>query len=119
MIYIPGAKHKAADAVSRKPVGSVNTSLMSLPDDAESIVDGCGTQNEIGVLSNFLSSLRPKAVKSTCGALEAIQLITWEKVKIATSSDCDMEALLSFTESGFPQCKGELPGNLKEYFQYK
>ncbi|XP_048575650.1 uncharacterized protein LOC116619407 [Nematostella vectensis] len=37
MVHIPGARHKAADAISRHPTGSTTPEMMTLPDDIATI----------------------------------------------------------------------------------
>ena len=44
--------------------------------------------------------------------------VTWDRVKLATTSDHDMIQLISTIESGFPQFKHQLPSNLREYHQF-
>ena len=137
MVYVPGRKHKATDAVSRKPAGTINPPKLMLPDDIAHEVhqqslsseDGIGKNNvhdspQIGILTSFLSSLcverhSGKLIPQTANALNTIQAVNWEKVQVATSSDTDMEHLLSIVENGFPHCKNELPSQLQSYFQFR
>ncbi len=37
VVHVPGLKNKAADAMSRRPVGSTHPPLMNLPDDQATI----------------------------------------------------------------------------------
>jgi hypothetical protein len=45
--------------------------------------------------------------------------ITWDRVKLATTSDKDLNQLVSIIESGFPEFRHELPPALHEYYQFR
>ena len=157
--HIPGTKNKATDAVSRRPVGSLNPPRMLLLDDCEeapqsvedavrndgepalNVKDALGSvggvtfKDSLGcnyvshfpsigpraTLTNFLSAVHSHKSHNTeaIGALNSLQVVTWEKVKLETSSDKDMEALLVLVESGFPPCRNDVPANLQLFFQYR
>ena len=44
--------------------------------------------------------------------------VTWERVKLATTSHGDMTQLIDIIESGFPKFCHELPLALQEYYQF-
>ena len=44
--------------------------------------------------------------------------LTWNDVRIATSSDTSMNKLLELVEHGFPHAKNDLPQELRAYHQY-
>ena len=119
MIYIPGTKHKATDAISRKPVGSIDPPMLVLRDDISDDTDSVNLINSVSSLLSVLKS-RPKK-RENCfeTTLNALQVMNWSKVKDATTADFHMEQLLSLVESGFPSCKGELEPELQQYFRYK
>ena len=123
MVYIPGAKHKATDAVSRKPAGSINPPMLVLPDD--DTTDEPNTNSSLATVGEFFAASRQKSdtnndvCLAALNAMNSIQAVTWDRIKIASSSDGEMESLLWFVQSGFPQCKGELPQNLQVYFQHR
>jgi hypothetical protein len=74
------------------------------------------------VFTDFLSTLhttRNVRDDMSIGALNSLQVITWEKVKLATGADKNMEALLDLVESGFPTCRSEVPDDLQVFFQHK
>ena len=52
-------------------------------------------------------------------ALTAAQPITWEKLRIATSSDEDMMTLIETIKEGFPEQRHSLPQCLKEYHAFR
>jgi hypothetical protein len=123
MVYISGVKHKATDAISRKPSGSINPPMMTLPDD----VDTSMIKDDLNAFKVFLSALRVENKSKSMiedlsiatNALDSIQVVTWEKVKQVTSTDPDMESLLSFIQSGFPSCKSELSFKVQQYFRHR
>lgn len=45
--------------------------------------------------------------------------VTWDRVKLATTSNGDMTQLLDIIESGFPEFRHELPPALREYYQFR
>ena len=99
MVHIPGVKHKATDALSRNPVGLLNPPQLELPDDADafSINEHEAPQHSLSALTDFFPSLHQRGDNqqlSSVGALRSLHAITWEKVKLATSSNEDMEELL-------------------------
>lgn len=117
MVHVSGARHKAPDAISRKPVGSISPPMLLLPDDV-------ATDDEQQGINSLLSVLRPKteqsdSVLSTINALNALQVVTWEKVKEATKADTDMELLLTMVETTLPSCKSEWPDELHVFFRYR
>ncbi len=122
IIHIPGAKHKAADAISRYPSGTQTPELMKLPDDIAPITD---------VKHTFVAGIRQfdhhqsdasiddDTLGSAICALTSLNSVTWDKVRHATSSDENMNLLLSTIESGIPKYRHELPPTLREYHQFR
>ena len=101
MMYVPGAKHHDADAVSRHPTGDPKT--VELIDDVASItpthvcdtlnlptfthINDCNTARDDIPDDNALeSTLYSSAVSS----VSILQCVTWDKVRTATSSDDNM-----------------------------
>ena len=121
MIYTPGAKHKAADAMSRYPTGPNNPEMLVLEDDV--------TQND--VRRSFLAGIRQvdqhnygedvdnETIWSASYALSNLSSVTWDRVRHATASDLNMNLLLSTIEAGIPKYRHELPPALREYHQYR
>ncbi|KAK3752546.1 hypothetical protein QZH41_003484, partial [Actinostola sp. cb2023] len=122
MIHIPGVQHKAADAVSRHPTGSTNPDLLKLTDDIaaidltlHSIMAGtCCNEPQLESCSHEIDN---QLTSSAVSALSTLA-ITWDRVKLATTSDEDLSQLASIIESGFPRSRHELPPTLHEYFQF-
>jgi len=127
MIHIPGAKHKAADGVSRYPVASPE--LTHLPDDTTT--SGDSHADAAPPLTSFLHGIRSAAtdtdgiehslIHAAISSLHAAALrsITWDRVRIATASDPDMNSLREVIECGIPDFRHEMPAPIREYHQYK
>ncbi len=128
MIHIPGAKHKAADALSRHPSGPTHSDKLTLPDD---IASSTSTQTQFPLDHYghyFLAGIRcqpthPSSDDSQLtpftSAILNIMAITWDHVKLSTTSDQTMLQLISYIESGFPRQKNQLPQHLQEYHQFR
>lgn len=116
MFHISGAKHKATDAISRKPSGCVNPPKLELSDD--NLAEDC---ESLSCLTSIFSlNYNTKQVYSAeINALSSLQVVTWDKVKLATSNDDCMSHLLSLVETTFPSCKHDLPDEVQEYFKYR
>ena len=118
VVHIPGVKHKAADCVSRHPTGLPEKLILS---------DDIATINN-DTVDNFLMTIRlPKPsychfeedlIAASISTLDNFKSVTWERVRIATSSDETMNELLSMIESGLPENRREFPQPLQEYFQF-
>ena len=132
IVHIPGAKHKAADAVSRNPSGTEYPIKMELPDDIAFIEDTDYILTQKDVQRSFLAGIRdtenmPPLIHDTTdvianqtvtAALNSFQAVTLDRVRLATASDDNMNQLLSIIEAGFPQHRHELPPALREFFQF-
>ena len=120
ILHVPGAKHKAADAMSRYLSGHYQPEMLELPDDIASL----------NVKHSFLSKIRQideaggngfidRDIKeSTVCALDT-SAITWQKVRVATSSDADMNLLLATIKSGIPKYRHEMAQSIREYHQFR
>ena len=133
MVHIPGVRHKAADAVSRHPTGTTKPDLLVLPDD---IAAATATLAALPQLDNsgrsFLAGIRhtepqpgtcsitidDQLASSASSALNTIA-VTWDRVKLATTSSRAMTQLIHLIETGFPKSRNELPPALREYHQFR
>ena len=127
MVYIPGAKHKATDAVSRHPTGSHHPAMMELPDDVAPVSESLPLQ---GLPTSFLAGIRMEEdqtevedyesdlVNISVAALHAYESVTWDRVRLHTASDPDMHRLCSTIETGWPSHRQELPPSIRDYHQY-
>ena len=117
--HIPGIRHVAADTISRKPVGGAEH--LHLPDDATPI----STDFSLPTLPHdFLMAIRsqpetPIFHPNEENSLGGISSITWNDIRVATSSDHSMVELIDRIENGFPEAKDNLPTELRPYFQFR
>lgn len=116
MVHIPGVRNAAADALSRHPNGKPQQ--LELPDDQ---VDSAFTST----IHSFLSAIRsyshetPEVCSQSSQSAEVIESITWDDVRVATSSDQLMSHLVQLIEEGFPQSRSDWHNELKPYHQYR
>ena len=125
IIHVPGMKNKAADAMSRRPVGTTLPSLMNLPDDNAAVAN----QPPPNTHTDILSLLRRAETENEeneednlawCAAgLESLRSVTWDRVREATSSDGDMHILEEMAVDGIPDFKTEMPEMIREFHQYR
>ena len=94
MTHIPGVKHRIPDTLSRYPV--IHDIFPSNEDDSDT--EAATYTFALTAKNNF-------------------QVVTWDKVMIATQSDEYMVQLLDTIEHGFPTSKLDLPKDIQEYHQ--
>ena len=130
MMHIPGARHRAADAMSRHPTGSSCPPILELPDDVSSIIDINDLPSLGSLTHSFLAGIRiaddylPHSLEyhiqeSHTAALNCLQAVTWDRVRLVTASDPDMNQLVSIIKSGMPSHRHELPTPLRDYHQFR
>ncbi|KAG0726713.1 hypothetical protein GWK47_035976 [Chionoecetes opilio] len=123
MVHIPGVKN-IADSVSRHPSGSQVPEKLQLCDDIASIkitsplIEPSFLTGIRAVGTSYNSEIDDGLHQTAALALQCVA-ITWEKVREATASDENMNALLQLIEQGFPSFRHELPVNLHEYHQFR
>ena len=126
IVHIPGMRNKAADAMSRRPVGTTRPPLMDLPDDKVAVVTHPPPSTHIDVLS-LLRQAEPEDGDDAegdnlawCAAgLESLRSVTWDRVREATSSDGDMCTLEEMATDGIPDSKSEMPETIRDFHQYR
>ena len=128
----PRVRHKAPDAVSRHPTGSTDPDLLPLPDDIAAVEKPtrflqfdptmhpilAGIHCEEPPLESNPHEINDKLTSSAVSALSTMA-ITWDRVKLATTSDKDLTQLVLIIESGFPESRHEIPPALHEYYQFR
>jgi len=131
MIHVPGVKHKVADVASRYPSASVTPDLMHLPDDVAAVSEDPSIPSLRDSRRSFMAgifviedtnshySIDDIIRNSATSSLNAIQSVTWSRVRLETASDENMNTLLSLIDDGMPDHKNELPPPLREYFQFR
>jgi hypothetical protein len=110
IVHIPGARNHAADAVSRRPVG--DPAPLDLPDDAATLHD---------ILSSVRTreSERVEICHQSVVPTQVITSVTWDEVRLETSSDKSMQMLEEYIEDGFPERCDDLPVDLRPYFRFR
>ena len=98
MAHIPGACHAAADAVSRHPVGKA--APLHLPDDVAA-ADNPPTCIQVSTTN------------------EVIKNITWDDIRLATTSDATMSQLIELIEDGLQDNRDAFPPALRCYYQFR
>jgi len=131
MIHVPGVKHKASDAVSRYPSGPNQPEKLELPDDLSAIAEDPSYPSLRDSRRSFMAGIRVMEDSSNCddidtiikcyaiSTLNSIRAVTWDRVKLETASDTNMNQLLSIIEDGMPIHSHELPPQLQEYHQFR
>ena len=112
MVHVPGVRHAAADAVSRHPVGKPE--LLVLPDDIACV--------DTHTFLEAIRSYQPED-NETCSLsskpTNIIESVTWDDVRVATTSDQLMSHLASLIEDGFPESRSDLHPQLQQYYQHR
>lgn len=132
MVHIPDVRHKATDAISRHPTGPTHPSLLTLPDDIATINQPTHLYQENLIQHPLLTNIRTKEspqdscsfsidheLVSAASSTHSTIAVTWERVKLATTSDPDLLALTTIIESGFPEFQHPLPPALQEYYRFR
>lgn len=123
IVHVPGIRHAAADALSRHPVGEPTP--LHLPDDVASMTLPAAT---VSIPHSFLAAIRTTTQddNQVCTQhtylsppTEVIRSVTWDMVRVATSSDPCMLALMQMIEDGFPEERTAVPTELRPYYQFR
>ena len=131
MVHISGVHHKVLDAVSHHPTGSTNPDLLPLPDDIAAVKNPTSFFPFDPTMHPFLAGICCEELpqescshkiddKLTSSAVSALSTmaITWDRVKLAITSDKDLIQLVSIIESGLPESHHKIPPALHEYYQF-
>ena len=126
IVYVPGIRHLTADTASRYPGGPSDTDTMQLPDDMdEQEVHPLHHLHELLVGVRCIESeLEANSIDTPIhdGAIGALThtSVTWQRVKLETASDADMQHLLQLIEQdSMPDSRHDLPKNLSDYHQFR
>ena len=117
IIYIPGPKHIAADSMSRHPVGESEN--LYLPDDTALINSTTKIPPSVFTKLRIYDNVNPQICSSSVSNTQVISSITWDDIRVATTSDPIMSSLVDFIENGFPENKSEIQVELRKYYQFK
>ena len=112
MVHVPGVRHAAADAVSRNPTSKPEE--LQLPDDVAGIAS-----------THYISALRhhntdnAQISSQSCEAVNVIATVTWDDIRVATSSHPLMSLLYELIDDGIPNKRETLHPDLRLYHQYR
>ena len=120
MVHIPGVKNKATDCLSRHPTGKPDKMVLSddiacMPD----IIHASALMGGLRIIDETEPSQDDAGMLAALPSLHALQSVTWEWVRTATSSDPYMQTLLEMIESGIPENRQDVPEPLREYFPFR
>ena len=108
ILHIPGIRNKAADALSRHPVGTPSTDDVPLSVDMTSLAT-------IRTLDHQPDQICKIHNRDT----EPIRSITWQDVQLATNNDETMLQLYMLIENGAPEKREDWPEGTKQFFRFK
>jgi hypothetical protein len=124
VVHIQGIKHHAADGVSRYPVG--REQAMILPDDLTATVTSkppfltfLASASNHGQSQDCENVDEPDMAAAMAASLNDLKSVTWEEVRVATTSNEDMCLLIDLIEQGFPHTRHDMPNNLHDYFSLR
>lgn len=120
VIYIPGRKNHASDALSRHPVSPAVH--LRLSDDSTTAIYSASSLPPV-ILASVRQAYPMPRITESCATntpdYAIIESISWDDIRSATSSDLSMVHLLNEIEDGFPGPKSDLPAELRPYYQYR
>ena len=132
IIHIPGKQHFTADAVSRYPSGEKDPERLVLQDDlhasavaveeldTESISAAVSVyEDEQSISAVAAASFEQKLISDAMVTLASLEVVSWDQVREATTSDPIMLMLADTIISGFPEHKQEVPEQLRSYFPHR
>ncbi|XP_068227844.1 uncharacterized protein [Palaemon carinicauda] len=119
IVYGPGMRNKAADAISRHPRGNTNPEKLYLPDDNASVCDYSISSAHHDILASICmrdcdTCMIEEPAHLT--ALNSLTEVTWERVRESTASDPVLHALTELIEHGFSTSQDDMPQHLRAYY---
>ncbi|RUS78870.1 hypothetical protein EGW08_013375 [Elysia chlorotica] len=125
VVHIPGIRHAAADAMSRKPVSE--PCMLTLPDDVAALlpstipsIEPCLPQTFLQTIcADFQDDSTQVCSQTDSTPTELVKSVTWDNVRLATASDPIMIALSKTIEDGFPDDRTHLPPEIREFYQFR
>ena len=63
--------------------------------------------------------LESEVIASATSHLKGTRTVTWDRVRVATTSDENFTRLVSLVENGIPESRLEVPPKLREFHQYR
>ena len=106
MLELPDDIPAASETLIPLPASYVGHSFIAGIRSNENSPQSCSTTIDSQLVSTATSALQ-------------ILAITWDRVRVATTSYQEVGTLLKFIENGFPQFRHELPTALQLYYQFR
>ena len=141
IVHVPGRKNLGPDAASRYPVGpAVQLQIPGEPPEANfstkgvrhTILDNLASMEfaEGDVDKAFITEMECSIMAMTdlhshsccvctTASASAYNVVSWEHIKMATQEDKEMQDLMKFIKSGFPDDARILPAHVKPYNPYQ
>ena len=118
MVYVPGTRNLASDALSRHPSGSRTPHRLHLQDDHHGPGKDCPNQSPTltGEVQTSQQSEEGGLQTALCSALDS-STISWEQLQTATIEDPALQDLVMAIEEGTPSSKEDLPHCIQAYFR--
>ena len=113
MVYVPGTRNLASDALSRHPLGPRTQSRLHLQDDHQGPDNNCITLT--GEIQTNQQSEEDGLQTALCSALSS-STIGWEQLQMVTIEDPALQDLVMAIEEGPPSSKEDLPHCIQAYF---
>ena len=117
MVHIPGVRNSAADSVSRHPVGE--PIALDLSDEVNTADIPIPLSHSLLAATRTHHTMESVVCSQLMHSTEVIQSITWDDVRIATTSDPLMSELLNVIEDGFPDSRNDLHPEIRQYYQFR
>ena len=112
MVHVPGVRHAAADAISRHPIS--DPKQLSLPDDVATI----SCSQSLSAIRNYQQD-EAEICSQSSPPVKVIESVTWDDVRVATTSDPLMSLLSQLIDDGFPDDRNNLHPDIRQYYQYR
>ena len=126
IIHVPGKRHLATDAISRRPSGAIIGEKLYLQDDNVEAAAVTTTDIRHHLLDKMCSwepdisaAMEDEVSAAAASALGSLKSVTWDRVREATTSDNDMTDLVELIEDGFPRGRVDTPANLRGWHQFR
>ena len=118
MVYVPGTRNLASDALSRHPSGSRTPHRLHLQGDHQGPGKDCPNQSptQTGEVQTSQQSEEGGLQTALCSALDS-STISWEQLQTATIEDPALQDLVMAIEEGTPSSKEDLPHCIQAYFR--
>lgn len=117
MVHIPGVRNAAADSISRHPVGE--PTALDLLDEVNTEFPPVELSHDLLATIRTHHTEESVVCSQSMHSTEIIQSITWDNVRIATTSDPLMSELLNVIEDGFPNSRSDLHPEVRQYYQFR